>query len=678
MPTPQIISEVNAVNLGLYDSPLYPNTESFWETFNGNSSTALSSTALDFMGYTATYTAAPPSGGPYSLNLTYSGVPITGGNIANEIVNIYSNLFGAAVSASDPGVQYWANQWDNGTSIGQITAAIYNIVENLPSTSPNYSDTITMNANIFSSEVATYSEVNALYLGLFDRPADPNGQAYWASTPPYLPSLTPSTVISTASVISIGSYAVYDGAAINNSNIANEIVNIYYDLLGAPVTTADPGVQYWANQYITGSQTIGQIVNSIYNIVENLPSTSPNYSDTITMNEKLTAAEQFTQSYIVSGVPSSYADAAVLLNSIIQPNVINNVNIILTPGSINTYADANYTFNIANDTVGTTLTAGNGNDTVNITGISSGNETITLGTGGDTIISSGTGNDTIMIGTAAAEYSNTNTVSITDNAASGNNIITVNGSGNNSVDLLQNNGNNSIAMAGNGNDDVFTGQGNNSITITGNGNNFALIGGSGNAGSGNNTVIMTGSGSNTIYVDNGNNAGNDIINLAGATGADNVSIGQGINTITFGSGADSLNLTTPYVTFYGPAAGATTLNGVITGDTLVFNHSADGPTNGTTVTPLLFNAAFGGVLGSESTVPLAAEITNLQGTNSVAGYTIVGWTTGGTANTYIVMAHNTGAGFVDQVVQIVGTPAYLSFDTAVSVNSATHLVSVAL
>ncbi|MHB1680422.1 MAG: hypothetical protein ACYCTB_07960 [bacterium] len=64
--------------------------------------------------------------------------------------------------------------------------------------------------------------------------------------------------------------------------------------------------------------------------------------------------------------------------------------------------------------------------------------------------------------------------------------------------------------------------------------------------------------------------------------------------------------------------------------------------------------------------------------DTTAGATTVGWTTGGTVNTYIVMDHNTGAGFVDQVIQIAGTVAYLSSNTAVSVNSTTHLVNVAL
>ncbi len=648
MATSQIISEVNAVNLGLYDSPLYPTTETFWTTFQGNSSTALSSQALYYMGYTATYNGDTPSGGPYSLNLTYSGVPITGGNIGNEIVSIYSNLFAATVTTADPGVQYWANQWINGSSIGQITADIYNVVENLSSTSPFYIDTERMNANISASEAATYSQINALYLGLFDRPADPNGQAYWVT--PY--GYNATTSIPSSSVYSIGSYATYDGSAINNSNIANEIVSIYSNLFGATVTTADPGVQYWAGQFTSGQQTIGQIVNSIYNIVENLPSTSASYIDTETMNAKLAAAEQFTQSYILLGTPSSYfIDSLVLNGDYTQANVSNNI-FYLLPESTTSWGNANYTFNIISD-AGVTLLAGNGNDTVTI---------------------SGTGDNVITIGAAATEYTNVNTVSITDNAVSGNNMITVNGSGNNSVDLLQNNGNNSITMTGNGNDTVFTGQGSNTIAITGNGNNFVMIGGNSNAGSGDNTVTMTGSGTNNIIADNGNNTGNDIINLSGTTGADNVSIGQGINTITFGSGIDSLNLTTPYITSYGPAAGATTLNGVIAGDTLMFSYSADGPTSGSTVYPLLLNT----ILGSESNVSLAAEIINLQAIDTAAGDTTVGWTTGGTANTYIVMDHNTGAGFVDQVIQIVGTPAYLSSNAAVSVNSTTHFVNVAL
>ncbi|MHB1680537.1 MAG: hypothetical protein ACYCTB_08545 [bacterium] len=312
------------------------------------------------------------------------------------------------------------------------------------------------------------SETNAFYLGLFDRPADPNGQTYWIgqSGGPSSSALSPADVNST------GSFATYfngGGVPLSSSNIANEIVSIYSNLLGAAVTTTNSGVEYWAAQFDAGA-TIGQITASIYNIVENLPSTNI-YNET--MNAKIDAAQTFTQYYVATGTPSPYSDGITneLNNDYTQSNVLNGTlpSIIgITPGTVSTWGDANYIFNIANnDGANTTLTAGNGNDTINTAGANTnffGTETFVLGTGADTINSLGIGNHIITIGTPAAAYTNTNAVSITDNAGMGNNTITVNGSGANFVDLLQNNGNNSIAMTGNGNNAVWTGQGNNSIT----------------------------------------------------------------------------------------------------------------------------------------------------------------------------------------------------------------------
>ncbi|MHB1646927.1 MAG: hypothetical protein ACYCSW_10565 [bacterium] len=117
--------------------------------------------------------------------------------------------------------------------------------------------------------------------------------------------------------------------------------------------------------------------------------------------------------------------------------------------------------------------------------------------------------------------------------------------------------------------------------------------------------------------------------------------------------------------------GTDTLNGVISGDTLVFNQST-GTAASALLTTTLSTAALVSAVG--------AEITTLQTSSDIkAGTTSVVWIAPAAGENIIVMDHNTGSGFVDQVIQITGTPApaaYLS-GAAVSVNHA-GFVSVAL
>ena len=117
----------------------------------------------------------------------------------------------------------------------------------------------------------TYNELQALYLGLLDRPANATGETYW-----YDQSQSGVNVLN-----AISPYAQYysgdngqNGVAITSSNINSEIQNIYTNLLGYTPTASSTGVAYWAGVYNAGN-SIGSIVDSIYNIVENLPSNSP-------------------------------------------------------------------------------------------------------------------------------------------------------------------------------------------------------------------------------------------------------------------------------------------------------------------------------------------------------------------------------------------------------------------
>ncbi|MHB1665274.1 MAG: hypothetical protein ACYCT7_08465, partial [bacterium] len=231
--------------------------------------------------------------------------------------------------------------------------------------------------------------------------------------------------------------------------------------------------------------------------------------------------------------------------------------------------------------------------------------------------------------------------------------LSITGSGNNIVGLYANNANNTITITGTGDNAVYTNP-NNTI------------------GTGNNTITMSGSGTDTVSVGQGNNT----IDLSGTSGTAAISIGQGNNTITFGTGADSLNLTSLYSTTVSGGVGVgvvgtDTLNGVISGDTLVLNQST-----GTAASALLTTSLSTAALVSA----VGAEITTLQTSSDIkAGTTSVVWIAPAAGENIIIMDHNTGSGFVDQVIQITGAPAPASYlaGAAVSVNHA-GFVSVAL
>jgi hypothetical protein len=205
--------------------------------------------------------------------------------------------------------------------------------------------------------------------------------------------------------------------------------------------------------------------------------------------------------------------------------------------------------------------------------------------------------------------------------------------------------------------------GNNTITIPGSGYSNISV------GNGNNTITISGSGDNYISVGNGNNT----INLSGTSSGtsgynyyDNISIGSGSNTITLGSGAGQIN-NIDVNNYYNNATtlGANTINNVNSNDSIVFSPQSN--------TINLLNST----LGTESTVSLATEITNLQHLDTAAGDVSVGWTTAA-GNTYVVMDNNTGSGNVDQVIQIVGSAPYLTSSSQISNPTAYHLVYVTL
>ncbi|RZD18639.1 MAG: hypothetical protein EVG15_04460 [Candidatus Acididesulfobacter diazotrophicus] len=347
--------------------------------------------------------------------------------------------------------------------------------------------------------------------------------------------------------------------------------------------------------------------------------------------------------------------------------------------------DGNYYFNIPDQSGYVTLTAGNGNDTVNIASGNSGANTITIGNttagaGNDAIYSAGTGAITATLGISGATGNDTISMSGANTAAD---TFTINSNGTDAVYMtgLSTAGNTVTINGGSGIDTVMMTGGStagNTVTINGGSGDVNVTMTGGNTGT--NTISINGSGTDTVWVGQGDhtiNLGAGSGNGIGTTGPVAISIGQGANSITLGTGIDSINMTTAYT----GTAGANTLSGVIAGDTLVFNQSASTAaatlvttTTGTTQTAL-------DTAGSQTTI--AGEITYLQGIDTTAGYTTVGLITDATGAA-VVMNHalttttaTTPGTYVDQVIQIVGTASYLTGSTIVSVNAA-HFVSVAL
>jgi Ca2+-binding RTX toxin-like protein len=210
-----------------------------------------------------------------------------------------------------------------------------------------------------------------------------------------------------------------------------------------------------------------------------------------------------------------------------------------------TTGTGNDSINIAATTVGSRISAGNGNNTI-VSG--SGNDTISAGNGNDTI-STGAGNDIIESSTGAdiidggsgsdswKTFDAAVTTAITidyQSAISG----TVSGGINNSTTFRN------IEVL-----DITTGTGNDNINVSANTVERTTI----NAGAGDNTILGS-AGSDTITTGTGNDtinggAGNDFINAGdgnnivnGGTGNDDLSAGIGNDSIDGGIGNDRLTI----------------------------------------------------------------------------------------------------------------------------------------
>ena len=136
-----------------------------------------------------------------------------------------------------------------------------------------------MTSFTFIPDEPVFNGVQATYIGLFDNPqsSDSGSMAYWESY---------AATNSSGAAIDISKYATYNGQALSSSNIANEIVNIYHNLLGETKSTTDSGVTYWSDQWTGngGAMSIAQITGEIFNAVKDLSPSNAYYE---TMNNRI-------------------------------------------------------------------------------------------------------------------------------------------------------------------------------------------------------------------------------------------------------------------------------------------------------------------------------------------------------------------------------------------------------
>ena len=175
------------------------------------------------------------------------------------------------------------------------------------------------------STAITYDEIQALYLGLLDRPANASGGTFWYGN---------GTASSTSVANGIGGYAKYysnnnpltgTAATISSTNITGEIQNIYTNLLGFTPAATNSGVAYWSGLFDNGTLTIGGIVDSIYNIVQNLSATSPYINEKTTMDNRIATATSYTQANAnVAYSSSAYlTEGQTIITAAATPTVFN-------------------------------------------------------------------------------------------------------------------------------------------------------------------------------------------------------------------------------------------------------------------------------------------------------------------------------------------------------------------
>lgn len=124
-----------------------------------------------------------------------------------------------------------------------------------------------------------YDTVQKIYIGYYQRPADPAGLIYWATT---VDTKGLSQVID-AFANSAESQKLY--GTINSGNISTVVNNFYLALFARNAEAA--GLAYWVGEFNSGRISAANIMLAFLNGAQN--------EDLLSVNNKLTAANLFTK-----------------------------------------------------------------------------------------------------------------------------------------------------------------------------------------------------------------------------------------------------------------------------------------------------------------------------------------------------------------------------------------------
>jgi hypothetical protein len=155
---------------------------------------------------------------------------------------------------------------------------------------------------VYPAVSTSYDTVQKIYIGYYQRPADPAGLIYWAGT---LDATGGNlTAVIDAFANSPESKELY--GTIDSSNIPTVVNDIYNALLARNAEPA--GLAYWVDEFNSGRITAANIMLTILNGAQN--------EDRQSINNKLTAANLFTKTIDPdldgSNFPVTYAEDDVI------------------------------------------------------------------------------------------------------------------------------------------------------------------------------------------------------------------------------------------------------------------------------------------------------------------------------------------------------------------------------
>ncbi len=171
----------------------------------------------------------------------------------------------------------------------------------------------------------------AVYIGYFGRAGEPGGDAYW------LNQLSSGAISSSGMAASfavqpeaIGQYPfLANPSTATQAQIASFIQSVYQDLFNRAADSS--GLAYWQNNLTTNLGNPQAVGAFILNVTSGAQGT-----DQMTIANKVTAAEYFTQAFSLAGI-SFTSSANSLAHSVIASVTSDNSTVLTAEATINTW-----------------------------------------------------------------------------------------------------------------------------------------------------------------------------------------------------------------------------------------------------------------------------------------------------------------------------------------------------